>query len=152
MGVAGGTMVLAGIVAAPLLLAIGGFLWWKGQEAYEEQQRVRHQLRRATAELDVQIEKSSIAVQRVRDTAKLVKRLAEAGIIRLPEFEALVARNNDYATYTSDERSRVAQMAALAQTIASVMACQILNDDGTTTALSDQTLPAAQGVAARLAA
>ena len=152
MGVAGGTMVLTGIVAAPLLLALGGFLWWKGERAYEDQQRVRQQLRRAAAELDVQIKKSSMAVERVRNTAKVVKRLVKAGTVRMPEFEALVARNTDYATYTSDERARVAELAGLATTIASVIACPILNEDGTITALSDRTLPAAQDVAARLAA
>ena len=152
LGVAGGTMVLTGIVAAPLLLALGGFLWWKGEKAYQEQQRVREQLRRAAAELDVQLKKSSIAVGRVRDTTKVVRRLVGAGSVRLPALDALVERNDDYATYTAEERALVAELAALATTIAAVIACPILNEDGTITALSDQTLPAAQGVAARLAA
>lgn len=151
-GVAGGTMVLTGIVAAPLLVAAGGFLWWKGNRALQDQKRVHEDLRRAEAELDVQLHKSSIAVARVNDTARVSRRLVEVGRVRLPQLHKLVASNPDYLTYSANERGRLAELAALATTIAAVIACPILDENGIITALSHETLQAAGSVADRMAA
>jgi hypothetical protein len=53
MGVAGGTAVLTGVVAAPILLAAYGFFWWKGEGAYQEQVELQQKLLVAEGEMTV---------------------------------------------------------------------------------------------------
>ncbi len=151
-GVAGGTAVLAGVVAAPVLIAAYGFLWWKGEDAYQDQVKVKQQLVEARSDLVVQVAKVDAAVQRIKDTARVVRSLGACGRPRLQKLTDLIDSNDDYATYSPAQRALVAELAGIATALAAVIACPVIDDNGLVTSLSDETLAAANTLADRLAA
>lgn len=151
-GVAGGTMVLTGLVAAPVMVAGAGFLWWKGNRDLKKQQAVEQDLRRARAKLDADIARARLAIRQTTDTTKVIKRLTAAGHPRLQRLSSLLDHNTDYASFTDSDKALVAELAALATTIVAVMRCPILNTDGTVSELSPSTLTAADSLADRMAA
>lgn len=95
------------------------------------------------------------ATERTEEAAQSLGYLIGVGLSRLPDLDALVSGNDDFATYVSADRRVVAEVVALAQTIASVIAstrrtnvAHDEHDDDAHTA----TLLAAQEVLARYAA
>lgn len=62
------------------------------------------------------------ATERTEEAAQTLGCLIAVGLSRLPELEACVSDNDDFATYGSADRRVVAEVVALAQTIASVIA------------------------------
>jgi hypothetical protein len=152
MGVAGGTAVLAGVVAAPVVLAAYGFLWWKGEDAYQEQVKLQQELALAESDMSVQVAKVDAAIRRIKDTARVVRALGACGRPRLKKLTALIDENVDYSTYTSEQKALVAELAGVATAMAAVIACSILDEDGRVTALSSETIAAATSVTDRLAA
>lgn len=151
-GVAGGTIVLTSIVAAPAVIALGGFLWWKGNRDLQKQQKTKQDLRRARAKFHSSMATANLAIRRTTDTAKVVKRLTKAGTPRLEGLQALIDVNDDYATYSNSDKALVAELAGLATTLVSVMRCPILDKKGAVTELSTTTLEAATRLAQRMAA
>lgn len=152
MGVAGGTAVLAGVVAAPVVLAAYGFLWFKGEDAYQEQVKLQLELAEAESDMAVQIARVDAAIVRIKDTARVVRALGAEGRPRLKRLAALIDENVNYATYTFQQKALVAEVAGVATAIAAVIACPILDEDGLITPLSDETIQAANSAADRLAA
>ena len=151
-GVAGGTLVLASVVAVPVAVAAAGFLWWKGNRDLKVQQRVEQDLKRGRANSDLKIAAIDLAIRQKTDSAGVVERLTGAGEPRLQQLEALIDFNSDYGTFTDVEKAVVAELAALATTMVAVMKCPILADDGTVTELSKRTLASASTIADQMAA
>lgn len=152
LGVAGGTVVLTGLVALPVVLAVGGFLHVRGKRAVRQQQEVREELKQAEHDLNVQLKRASLATARFMDTAAVVRELVAVGETRLHELRLLIERDHDYGRYSAVERALVAESAGLATAVAAVISCGILDEDGTVTSLSTDTLDAARAAARRLAA
>ncbi|SHG42702.1 hypothetical protein [Geodermatophilus nigrescens] len=152
LGVAGGTAVLAGVVAAPAVLIAYGVMWWKGEEAYQQQVKVQQELEVAKSEMAVQVAKVDAAVKRIKDTCRVVRALGACGRPQLKKLTALIDTNDDYAAYTPAQRALVAELAGVAQAMAAVIACPIVDEDGRVTAMSDRTITAATKLADRLAA
>lgn len=152
MGVAGGTAVLAGVVAAPALLVTFGVLWWKGAGDHRRQQELQQELLVAESELTVQIAKVDAATKRIKDTARVMDALVESGRPRLADLTTLIDGSADYAGYAAAERSLVAELAGLATVMAAVMASPVLDPDGQVRALSEETLVAAAALSTRLTA
>lgn len=148
-GVAGGTLVLGGIVAAPVLLALGGFVYYKGKSALREQERVAGELKKAKAEFTVQRAAADLVIAQVIRTAEVARRLTKSGAAPLAYFSGLVRRNDDYNTYDEVQKEMVAELAGLATTIAAVIACPIVEDDGTVSSISGETLAAADSLLQR---
>lgn len=148
-GVAGGTMVLGGIVAAPVLLALGGFVYYKGKSALREQERVDVELKKAAAEFKVQRAAADVVIAQITRTADVATRLTKSGAGPLAYFSGLVRRNDDYTTYDEVQRGMVAELAGLATTIAAVIACPIVTEDGTVSPISAETLAAADSLLER---
>ncbi|MDE0776636.1 MAG: hypothetical protein OSB43_10220 [Nocardioides sp.] len=151
-GVAAGTTVLAGIVAAPVLLAAGGFLYWQGKKSLQTQKELSLELKKAEAKLARDCTRVLGATARHRDTAQVVRDLADVGVARLPAFEALLEASDDFSAYSPQSRGQIAELAGLAQTVAAVLACPILDEKGNVTPLSDDALAAARGVVGNHAA
>lgn len=145
-------MVLAGAVAAPVLLAVGGFLWWKGEKAYNQQREIEQQIRRAEADLLPRIAKTDLANKRAVDTAAVVRELATIGGRDLLALRTVLERTVDYREFTLAEKNNLAELAGIATTTAAVISCPILDKNGNVTQLSTETLKAAQAVGRRLAA
>ncbi|WP_139980216.1 hypothetical protein [Nocardioides litoris] len=146
-GVAVGTTVLAGVVAAPVLLAAGGFLYWQGRKSLQAQRELALELERAEAQLTVDCMRVRLASTRYVDAARVLRELVRVGSSRLPALGALVDRSTDFATYSRDERAAVAELAGLAQAAAAVVACPLVDEHGTVTEVGHTTLAAAEAAA-----
>lgn len=151
-GVAAGTAVLAGVVAFPVLLAAGGFLWWQGENAYNKQRDTHEELKRAEVQMDLQIARNDIVLRRVRRSAKTVRRLSEIGRVRLPRLRQVIERSDDYLAFDQAERDLLAELAGLAATVAAVIACPILDEHGNVTDSAGTVASAGDDLADRLAA
>lgn len=151
-GVAAGTAVLTGLVAAPVLIAAGGFLYWQGKKSLNEQKRLSQELRRVAATLSKDCDRVMTAVKHHRKTSAVVRDLTRLGVARLPAFRGMLDANDDFASYPGEDRAQVAQLAGLAQTLAAILACPILDEKGNVNQLAEETLAAARSVAHDLAA
>ena len=146
-GVAAGTAVLTGIVAAPVLLAAGGFLYWQGKKSLDSQKRLAQELRRAETQLNRDCDQIKLAAKRCVDAARVVQDLARVGSGKLPELRRLLDRNVDFASYPVADRAKVAELAGLAQAIAAVIACPLVDESGSVTEAGATMLAAAEAVA-----
>ncbi|WP_337059756.1 hypothetical protein [Kineococcus sp. G2] len=114
-GVAAGTVVLGGLVAAPVLLTTVGVVSWQGRRQRRKQQQTAQELSRADADLT----------------------RAETGA-HLPQLQALVEADDDYATYSPAQRAQVATVVSLVTTTISIMSTPLTDEDGVVTDLSGQ--------------
>lgn len=151
-GMAAGTLVLGGIIAAPVAIAFLSYIHIKGKKSYREQMEIKAQLDESEWDVDIQTAKVAHAAKHVDNTATVLNTLTHVGVEQLQSLADLLDRSEDYAAYTPAERSLVAGQAGLATTIAAVIACPLLDQDGRVTALSHDSLKAATLLANRLAA
>lgn len=152
-GVAAGTTVLAGLVAAPVVLALGAFFEFKGRQQRRKQEETAAELRKAEAELKLSQSKSKPVLKRSAEVRKMLKALRKELTGRLPAFELLVAENDNYDTYDPAERRLVAEAVALSTSIVTVMATPFVDEAGIVTDLSAAVLTDAKTrLAASLAA
>ncbi|WP_137988409.1 hypothetical protein [Streptomyces vilmorinianum] len=135
-GVAAGTAVLTGIVALPVLLALGGFFEWKGRNDLREQRGVAAELNKLAAELRAREARVEASGKRSRQVRQLLDRLRKEIRRRLPALRTLVDGQDDYAVYTPTQRAEVAVLVGLAGAMVAVMGTPITDDDGHVTDLS----------------
>lgn len=130
-GVAAGTTVLAGIVAAPVVIAVGGVLEWQGRRARTGQRETAAQIAEAAADFGRAQAQAALVRRRSRQVRDILKDLRVAMTVRLPLLDTLVTANPDYVTYTIEQRQRVAQLVGVASTAVTVMSTPIAGEDGT---------------------
>ena len=143
-GVAGGTMVLGGMVTAPVLLTGAAFMTWHGRRQLRRQSTTSLELDLADAEFSMAVRRTALVLVRSRQVRSLLRKLAAATAARLSDFAALVETNNDYATYTAQERKDVATLVGLVTATVAVMAAPLVDENGVVSDLLEQTLLAAQ--------
>lgn len=143
-GVAAGTMVLGGLVAAPVLLAGAAFVSWKGRRERRNQREIAAALAVAEAELTVTEQRSAAVLTRSRQVRAMLTDLQRHIADRLPAFGALVNAEPDYAAYPPAARTQVATLVGLVITTVALMATPLIDDDGKVAALSGQMLTDAQ--------
>jgi hypothetical protein len=132
-GVVAGTTVLAGVVAAPMVLVATAVVTWQGRRARNGQQEAASQLVEAEAELGIAEVNAARVRRRSRQVRDILKDLRGAMLARLPEVAAMVAVNPDYATYTPAQRTAVARLVGIATTTVTVLSTPIADDDGVAT-------------------
>ncbi|MFZ3499116.1 hypothetical protein ACODT5_38900 [Streptomyces sp. 5.8] len=135
-GVAAGTAVLTGIVALPVLLALGGFFEWKGRNDLREQRVAAAELKKLAAELRTEEARGAASAKRSRQVRQLLNRLRKEMRRRLPAFRDLVDGQDDYAAYSAAQRAEVAVLVGLAGAVVAVMGTPLTDEDGQVTDLS----------------
>ena len=126
MGVAGGTLVLAGVVAFPLILAGGGFLWWKGSKELTKQKAGAAELHRAEMVLERDSGLLDGVDQRIRQAGELMDRISKA-LAPLNNWLAVrVAENDDYRSFSESEKQRLAVQVALVMAMTAIMAAPLV--------------------------
>ena len=135
-GVALGSAVLTGLVAAPVLLGLVTFVELKGRQQRRQQLEAARELRTATAELEVQEAKVLATISQGAEVRSVARDLSYELEDRLIDLGRLVNRSNDYETYTAAERRLVAQAANLATTIVCVLRTRFFDEHGSIPKLS----------------
>ncbi len=131
MGIAGGTAVLGGIVAAPVLL-VGGLVAASLAAKAKEDAYSNLAKARAAEETMKTAEVAARAIGRVANqTHRVILDLRKHLDRDLAELQAVVAGNEDYKTYNRREKELVARTASLAATAKNVTEAPLLEDDGT---------------------
>ncbi|MCW8328895.1 hypothetical protein MD588_08745 [Photobacterium sp. SDRW27] len=129
-GMAGGTAVLGGVVAGPILAVGGMMLASKAEEAYEQ---ARANERKAEA-YEKQKKAASAATNRIYKAASdldllLVKLTRLLGGFTI-ELSKIAYRETDYRKLTKDEQVKLAHSALMAKLVVGVIECPLLLEDG----------------------
>ena len=142
---AGGTAVLGGIVAAPVLLVGGLMLASKAEEA-KENARSNLLKAEAAAEAMKTAEVAARAIGRKADKVRRVLRRLQNDYLDddLAELRSLVSTNDDYRTYDPRQKQLVCRVASLAVTAKNVAEAPLLDEDGTLTEAIRQALAKAK--------
>ena len=121
------TLVIAGAVAG-----VGALIAWAVKADKDDRDKKLALLRQqqldnvaahqADLRDDLDHRRLLFATERTEEAAQTLGYLIGVGLTRLPDLEALVSGNDNFATYAPAERRVVAELVALAQTIASVIA------------------------------
>lgn len=139
-GVAAGTLVLGGVVAAPVLVAAMAFVSWRGRSARRTQRQTAASLDQAEAELTIVEQRAAAVLNRSRQVRALLTDLQTETAARLPSLAELVDSNDDYATYTAHQRSAVAAAVGLVSATVALMAAPLVDDSGGVSELSEHVL------------
>ena len=151
-GMAGGMAVLGGIVAGPVL-AVGGMMLASKAEAALQDAYADH----CKAELAVEELKSAGVA-----TDGITKRLEEMSLIitkvkqifspMINSLNTLVSRNEDYDSYTDDERKGVFIVASTAKTLKNLIDTPIIDGQGVVTGESRKAIEAGNEFFTKLSA
>ncbi|WP_305419093.1 hypothetical protein [Photobacterium leiognathi] len=130
MGMAGGTAVLGGIVAGPVL-AVGGMMFASKAEAA----KIDAYSNKLKAELAAEEMKTAITVtnaieSQLLDMNSLLIKLNQIASPLLLPFTNLVQRNKDYSTYTDFEQKGVFVTVSTIQMIKMLLDTPILTEQG----------------------
>lgn len=133
LGMAGGTMVLGGIVAGPVLAIGGMMLASKAEEAkhnayanFDEAELAAEQMKTA------EVAAKGIA-KRFDEVNRLISLLNERFKPALASFGEFVQENSDYSSYSLEEKQEVYKISAMAKTMKNLLDTQLLDKAGTVT-------------------
>ncbi|KPM50696.1 hypothetical protein ACG83_38570 [Frankia sp. R43] len=129
-GVAAGTTVLTGIIAAPVVIAVGGVVEWQGRRARAGQRETATQISEAADDLGRAETDAALVRRRSRQVRDILNDLRVAMTSRLPVLDTLITANPDYTTYSNEQRRQVAQLVGIASKAVTVMSTPIAHEDG----------------------
>ncbi|WP_373054444.1 hypothetical protein [Thioalkalivibrio sp.] len=130
MGVAGGTAVLGGIVAGPVL-AVGGMILASKAEAAKENAYTNLTQAKAAAEQMKTATRVAKAIGlRAQQVDSALLALNRAFVKLFADLERLVANSTDYSTFSEAERKGVMMTAMLAKTLKNVMEAPLITENG----------------------
>lgn len=95
---------------------------------------------------ELKADRMRVMTSLLTDATTVLQALTELGVGRVPDLTVLVQANDDYTTYTVDEQLLTAEAAALAQAVAAVIVCPLLDGDGETEARFEETLEVARQI------
>ena len=140
-GIAGGTAVLGGIVAAPVLL-VGGLMLASRAEEAKENARSNRAKARSAAEAMKTAESATRAIGRkAAEVNRTLRRLDEDFLA--PDLESLrdlVEEETDYRRYSRADQERVCRVASIAVTAKNLLEAPLLDEKGAITREIRQTL------------
>lgn len=146
MGVAGGTMILGGIVAAPVLAVGGLILRHQGRKALATAQADALSADKLVAEMAIAQALTEGITQRADQVIDTLQRLAGLARDRTDLLEWIIEEHQDYRSFTERERRLLASAVALVKTVRAVIDVPVIDDRGNVTDESRQLLDASQEV------
>lgn len=139
-GMAGGAVVLGGIVAGPVLAVGGMMLASKAEEAKHSAYGNRDKARAAAEEMKTAQVTTQGIHRRFEEIHGSLTQLNKHFQPLLMGLRRIVSQNTDYATYSIEDRKGVMMAAALAKTLKNVLEAPLLTQDGTLTTASREAL------------
>ena len=130
-GVAGGMVVLSAGIAAPAALLGGGFIadkLMKGRLADAKTNLEKAQA--AAAAMDAARQAAWVIARNVDEEHRVLEELDELFVDTEKSLELLVAANNDFATYISEQQQLVGINCALAKTVKNIMETPVFDENG----------------------
>ncbi|NVZ10364.1 hypothetical protein HW932_13950 [Allochromatium humboldtianum] len=144
LGMAGGTVVLGGIVAGPVL-AVGGMMLASKAEAAKHDAYANYDKAQLAAE---QMKTATVATngihKRFNEINEVLNALNDRFVPLLNSLEELVASNDNYSTYTEIDKKGVFIVASTAKTIKSIMEAPLIDESGALTPDSHKALEFAE--------
>ncbi len=146
LGMAGGAVVLGGLVAGPALLVMGLVA---GHAAKKELEQARTNLAEAT-QVAAQLDTASLQCETIRRrTYMFYHLLARLDAYFLPLIfqmeDVFQTEGDDYRSYSDDAKKVIASAASIAVSIKSVLDTPLLTDDGLLTEDSGKTVSGIEG-------
>ena len=136
-GMAGGAVVLGGLVAGPVLAVGGMMLASKAESAKIDAYSNRDKARLAAEQMKTAEVVTDDIHRRFEEINDVLLRLNTFFNSMLKEFCGLVARNIDYSSYTENEKKLVFKVAATAKSMKNLLEVVIINEDGSLTSQSN---------------
>ncbi|WP_304341785.1 hypothetical protein [Campylobacter ureolyticus] len=130
LGMAGGTMVLGGLVAGPALAVAG---WVMASSAEKAKNNAYTNLSKARAieesnkTIILQLEKVSMLSDRLKNT---IEKLVFYFNTMINNLDALVAKNDNYKTYDEKEKTLVHHSLLMAQSIKNLISVPLMDEKG----------------------
>lgn len=136
LGMAGGTMVLGGLIAGPALAVMGYKINAKAEENLENARSNLAQAKKIKEELDAASEACRAITARTDMFTKLLTRLTNIFKPLLMKMDDIIKTSGtDFEKFTKQEKSMIAMAASVALAVKKVLDTPILTKDG---ALTDE--------------
>ncbi len=132
-GMAGGAVVLGGLVAGPVLAVGGMMLASKAESAKIDAYSNRDKALLAAEQMKTAEVVTEGIHRRFEEINDVLLRLNNFFTPMLKEFCALVERNIDYSSYADNDKKLVFKVAATAKSIKNLLEVVIINEDGSLT-------------------
>jgi len=136
MGVAGGTTVLGGIVAAPVLAVGGMILASKAEAAKEDAYSNRLKAELAAEQMETAMTVTSAIEKQFIDMDRVLNKLNDIFQPLYAVFQELVERSVNYLQYSKIDKKCVYATVATIQTLKMLLDTPMLNDEGLPTQFS----------------
>jgi hypothetical protein len=148
-GVAAGTAVLGGVVAAPALAVGGVILRHQGRKALASAESDALKAQKQVKEMQLASARAEEVSSRANQLLEVLDRVGALARDEVAKLEFLIEGNDDYATFSQYERHLVASAVALAKTVRAAIDAPVLDEDGRVTEASREAAEAAEAVAQR---
>jgi hypothetical protein len=136
MGIAGGTAVLGGIVAGPVLAVGGMMMASKAEEAKEGAYSNLAKAELAVEEMESAVVATNGIRRRFKEIDSVLTKLNNQFEYDLNSFVELVNDNYDYSSYSDSEKEEVFKVASYAKTLKNILDTQVIDTDGSLTSKS----------------
>lgn len=150
LGMAGGTAILGGIVAGPVLAVAGGMLAAKAEKAkYEAYQN----LEQAKAEVH-KLDSARVIVNAISERAddmfnllSLLKKLFNDGFFIMVD---IINKSTDYRSYSTADKESIAKIVSIVKTLKNLTDTPLLEENGELTIRSKQVMQDANDLIEKL--
>ncbi len=146
LGMAGGTVVLGGLVAGPALMVMGLVAGHAAKKELEKANTNKAEAEQIAAQLETASLQCATIRRRTYMFYSLLARLDSYFLPLIYKMEDIFsAEGDDYSKYSTDSKKAIASCASIAVSIKSVLDTPILTDDGLLTDESEKSVNNVEG-------